>query len=223
MRVLVVEDNLELASVVQDRLGADGNAVDVEHDGAAADELLRHAVFDLVILDVQLPTLGGFEILRRLRARGDHTPVVLLTARSEIDDRVAGLDVGADDYIVKPVDMRELTARCRAVVRRRSGASSNLFVAGPFAFDRSARRAAIDGRDLDLRQRDVQLLELFLANLDRVLTKEEVADRVYTYDETPSLNAVEQAMARLRRKLEGAPLVIRTIRGLGYIASVRDV
>ncbi|UOM32697.1 response regulator transcription factor [Acuticoccus sp. I52.16.1] len=222
MRILLVEDTRELAESIRDRLAAEGHAVDVEGDGAGADALLAHAVFDLVILDVHLPGLSGFEVLSRMRNRGDTTPVLILTARSQIDDRVTGLDVGADDYMVKPVDFRELAARCRAIVRRRSGAASNRFSAGNFVFDRSARRASVADRDLELRPREVQALELFLANLDRVMTKEEVADRIYTFDEAPSLNAVEQTLTRLRRKLTGTPLTIRTIRGLGYIASVTD-
>lgn len=222
MRILLVEDTEELADSIRERLSAEGHAVDVERDGASADGLLAHAVFDLVILDVHLPSLSGFDVLSRMRARGNATPVLILTARSQIDDRVTGLDVGADDYMVKPVDFRELAARCRAIVRRRSGVASNRFQAGGFVFDRSARRASVDEKDLELRPREVQALELFLANLDRVMTKEEVADRIYTFDEAPSLNAVEQTLTRLRRKLTDTPLRIRTIRGLGYIASVAD-
>ena len=222
MRILLVEDTAELAESIRERLSGEGHAVDVEGHGAGADQLLSHAVFDLVILDVHLPGLSGFEVLSRMRNRGDTTPVLILTARSEIDDRVTGLDVGADDYMVKPVDFRELAARCRAIVRRRSGVASNRFSAGSFVFDRSARRASVGDRDLELRPREVQALELFLANLDRVMTKEEVADRIYTFDEAPSLNAVEQTLTRLRRKLTDTPLTIRTIRGLGYIASVSD-
>ena len=183
---------------------------------------MRHASFDVVILDINLPSMNGYEVLQAMRVRGDRTPVLLLTARSEVDDRVVGLDVGADDYMVKPVDFRELLARCRALVRRRTGEASNVFTQGTFAFDRGARRASLGGVDLELRQREVQVLELFLGQLGRVLTKDEVADRIYTFDETPSLNAVEQTMTRLRKKLEGSPLQIRTIRGLGYIASISE-
>ncbi len=166
--------------------------------------------------------MNGYDVLRAMRARGDRTPVLVLTARSEIDDRIVGLDTGADDYMVKPFDFREISARCRALVRRRSGEASNVFVQGDFAFDRRARRASLAGVDLELRHREIQVLELFLGQLGRVLTKDEVADRIYRFDEAPSLNAVEQTMTRLRKKLEGSPIAIRTIRGLGYIASLRD-
>ncbi|MEN3793004.1 response regulator transcription factor [Fulvimarina sp. MAC3] len=223
MRTLIVEDNRELAAAMVERLKAEGHAVDHERDGGEAEALLRHASFDLVILDINVPSRNGYEILRSMRLRGDRTPVLVLTARSEIEDRVIGLDVGADDFMVKPFDFRELAARCRALVRRRSGEASNLFVNGDFAFDRAARRASLAGVDLELRTRELQVLELFLGNLDRVVTKEQVADGIYSFEEAPSLNAVEQILTRLRRKLEGAPIDIRTIRGLGYIASMRDV
>lgn len=220
--MLLIEDNDELAEMVMDRFLAEGHAIDREADGAEADALLVHGRFDLLILDINLPGLPGTEVLRRLRARGDHTPVLILTARSEIDDRISGLDLGADDYIVKPIDFRELAARARALVRRRSGQAANQFVAGGLVYDRGAKRATLDGVDLELRSRDVHLLEMFLGSLGRVLSKEEVADRIYTFEETPTLNAVEQAVVRLRRKLDGSPLRLRTIRGLGYIADVRE-
>lgn len=222
MRILLVEDNPELAEMLAERFRGDGHALDWESNGDHADALLAHARFDIVVLDVNLPGKDGYSIVRSMRQRGDHTPVLVLTARSEVDDRVTGLDSGADDYMIKPVDFRELAARCRALVRRRSGQSSNLFHCGSFSYDRSAKRAFVDGNDLDLRNRDVQLLEAFLANLDRIVSKEDVADKVYSFDEAPSLNAVEQAVTRLRRKLEGSPIHIRTIRGLGYIANVRE-
>jgi two-component system response regulator TctD len=222
MRILLVEDNDELADMVMARFAADSHAIDRESDGAQADALLRHTKFDIIILDISLPGMSGTDLLRSLRARGDRTPVLILTARSELDDRIAGLDSGGDDYVVKPVDYRELAARARALVRRRSGQAMNQFIAGDFVYDRGAKRAMLGAVDLELRARDVQLLEAFLGNLGRILPKEDVADRIYTFDETPSLNAVEQAVVRLRRKLEGTPLSIRTIRGLGYIADVRD-
>lgn len=222
MRILLVEDSRALSDALLERFRAEGHAIDLEVDGAEADALLSHATFDVVILDINLPSMSGYEILRAMRARGDRTPVLALTARSEIDDRIVGLDTGADDYMVKPCDFREISARCRALVRRRSGEASNVFVHGDFEFDRGARRARTKGVDLELRQREVQVLELFLSNLGRMLTKEEVADRIYSFDEAPSLNAVEQTMTRLRKKLDGSPLTIRTIRGLGYIATIRD-
>ena len=222
MRMLLVEDNDDLAETIMDRLRAEGHSVDRESDGEEANVLLRHAGFDIVLLDVNLPGRSGYEVLRSLRSRGDTTPVMILTARSQIDDRVIGLDAGADDYMVKPVDFRELSARCRVLARRRAGSASNLFSAGPLSFDRAAKRATINGQDAQLRAREIQLLEIMIDNMGRMLTKEDVADRLYTFEETPSLNAIEQLVTRLRRRLEGTPLVIKTARGLGYMAYITD-
>jgi two-component system response regulator TctD len=222
MRILLVEDNDDLAETIVDRLRAEGHSVDRETNGNEANELLRHARFDIILLDVNLPGKNGYEILRSLRARDDRTPVLVLTARSQIDDRVVGLDAGADDYLVKPFDFRELLARCRVLARRKSGSASNLFSAGSLVFDRAAKTATVGGQDADLRAREVQLLEVLLDNLGRMLTKEEVADKLYSFDESPSLNAIEQIITRLRRKLQGTPLVIKTARGLGYMAYVAD-
>lgn len=222
MRMLLVEDNDDLAETIMDRLRAEGHSVDRESDGEEANVLLRHAGFDIVLLDVNLPGRSGYEVLRSLRSRGDTTPVMILTARSQIDDRVIGLDAGADDYMVKPVDFRELSARCRVLARRRAGSASNLFTAGPLSFDRAAKRATINGQDVQLRAREIQLLEIMIDNMGRMLTKEDVADRLYTFEETPSLNAIEQLVTRLRRRLEGTPLVIKTARGLGYLAYITD-
>ncbi|SHE59935.1 two-component system, OmpR family, response regulator TctD [Loktanella atrilutea] len=222
MRMLLVEDNDDLAETILDRLRAEGHSIDRESDGDQANSLLRHARFDIVLLDINLPGRSGYEVLRSLRARGDETPVIILTARSRIDDRVLGLDAGADDYMVKPVDFRELSARCRVLARRRAGSASNVFAAGDLVFDRAAKRATVRGQDADLRAREIQLLEILIDNLGRMLTKEEVADKLYSFDEAPSLNAVEQIVARLRKRLEGTPLVVKTARGLGYMAYVAE-
>jgi|TARA_R110000744_G_scaffold44079_3_gene98432 two-component system response regulator TctD len=222
MRMLLVEDNDDLAETIIDRLRSEGHSIDRESDGDQANSLLRHAQFDIVLLDINLPGRSGYEVLRSLRARDDTTPVIILTARSQIDDRVLGLDAGADDYMVKPVDFRELSARCRVLARRRAGNASNVFTAGDLVFDRAAKRATVRGMDVELRAREIQLLEILIGNLGRMLTKEEVADKLYSFDEAPSLNAVEQIVARLRKKLEGTPLVVKTARGLGYMAYVSE-
>ncbi|WP_018689991.1 response regulator transcription factor [Ahrensia kielensis] len=222
MRMLLVEDNDDLAEAILDRLRSEGHAVDLESNGEAANELLRHTNFDLVILDVNLPGRNGLEILRSLRSRNDDTPVIILTARSQVDDRVVGLDAGADDFMIKPFDFRELSARCRVLARRRSGSASNRFEVDGLVFDYRAKRALVNGRDVELRAREVQLLEVFIADLGKVIGKEEVANRLYEFDETPSLNAVEQTVTRLRKKLEGSSLNIKTMRGLGYLAYIDD-
>nr|WP_321526158.1 response regulator transcription factor [uncultured Cohaesibacter sp.] len=222
MRVLFVEDNMALAETVVERFRKEGHVIDHESDGNEADYILRHKQFDLILLDINLPGRNGFELLRSIRARNLDTPVLVLSARSEIDDRVVGLDAGADDYMTKPFDFRELIARCRALARRKSGLARNLFKAGNLTFDWGTKLANVNGQDVELRNKEVQLFELFLTNPDRVLTKEEIADKIYNFDETPSLNAIEQTITRLRKKLDGSPFMIKTIRGLGYIGHIDE-
>lgn len=222
MRILLVEDHEGFAATVADRLGREGHSVDIETDGSRAAALLSHKDFDLVLLDVNLPGRSGFEILRELRLAGDDTPVLILTARSEVDDRILGLDTGADDFLVKPVDLGELAARCRMLGRRRAGRARNVVTCGGFSYDRAARRATFEGRDIVMPARELQLLEIFLDHLGKVLTKEEVAHRLYTFDEAPNLNSIEQFVARLRRKLDGTPVRLQTFRGLGYMARLDD-
>ncbi len=222
MRILVVEDNQDLAETIVERLQDEGHVVDLETNGETADLLLKHAQFDLVILDVNLPDKSGFEILKSMRAGKVNIPVLVLTARSQIEDRVLGLDAGADDFMVKPFDYRELGARVRVLGRRSAGTAINEFVADNFTYDRRARRAYVNGKDMDLKNKEVQLIEIFLNHLGSVLSKEDVADKLYTYDEAPSLNAVEQHVTRLRKKLEDTPLIIKTVRGLGYMVYVNE-
>ncbi|SDI28675.1 response regulator transcription factor [Alloyangia pacifica] len=222
MRILLVEDHEDFAATVAVRLGRDGHSVDVESDGGRAYALLGHKEFDLVLLDVNLPGRSGFEVLREMRLSGDDTPVLILTARSEVDDRILGLDTGADDFLVKPVDLGELAARCRMLGRRRAGRAQNVVTCRGFSYDRAARRATFEGRDIVMPARELQLLEIFLDHLGKVLTKEEVAHRLYTFDEAPNLNSIEQFVARLRRKLEGTPVRLQTFRGLGYMARLDD-
>ncbi|WP_306455049.1 response regulator transcription factor [Pseudovibrio flavus] len=220
--MLLVEDNDDLAETIVERFKSEGHAIDREALGEEACDLLRHKEFDLVVLDINLPDRSGFDVLRTIRQRNDATPVLILSARSEVDDRLIGLDAGADDYLTKPFDFRELSARCRVLARRQAGDATNQFKAGNFVFDRLAKTASIDGVDCALRNREVQLLEVFLGNLGRVLTKEDLADKIYTFEEVPSLNAVEQMVTRLRRKTDGSAFQIKTVRGLGYIAHVTE-
>lgn len=222
MRLLLVEDNHELAETILARLRRDGYIVDHEYDGQAATMLIRHESFDLIILDINLPSVSGFDILKDMRHRGDDTPVLLLTARSQVDDRILGLDSGADDYMVKPFDYRELAARCRVLARRRSGMAKNELRLHGFFYDRAAKRAFLDNHDLDLRQKEILMLEYFLDHQGHVIAKEDIVNNLYTFDEMPSLNAVEQIIARLRKKLENTPIHIKTIRGLGYIANIHE-
>jgi two-component system response regulator TctD len=214
---MVVEDDLDLADALTHRLRREGHAVDWEQDGEAADDILQYQEYELVVLDIGLPNMDGFEILRALRKRGSKTPVLMLTARSEIEDRVGALDVGADDYLSKPFDFREFDARCRALLRRSQGLASNITEVGRLTFNRTSKMAQVGDVQLKLPNREFRLLEIFLGNIGRVLSKEQIASQLFDFNDEAGPNAIELYVGRLRRKLEGA-LAIRTMRGLGYVA-----
>lgn len=220
MRILVVEDTAELADAIAGRLRKHGYAVDMAADGEAAEALLRTEPYHLVVLDLMLPRRSGQEVLAALRRRRSRTPVLVLTARADVDDKVGTLDHGADDYLVKPFDFRELEARCRALLRRPHGMAASTERFGNLTFDSAAKRVSVDGRPLELGAREFRLLELLLANLDRVLSKDALLDQLYGLDDAVAPNAVELYVSRLRRKLAGATVGIRTIRGLGYVAEL---
>ncbi|WP_420101707.1 response regulator [Bosea sp. (in: a-proteobacteria)] len=216
MRVLVVEDTADIAEAVVMRLEKIGHAVDWERDGAVAAELLAVQGYDLVILDLSLPGQDGLAILKGMRARKLKTPVLVLTARSAVDERIGALDLGADDYLVKPFDYGELEARARALLRRSAGQSDNLLCVGPLAIDRAGRVATIEGRPLNLTRRELTVLEILAMRPERIVPKEELVEQLFNFDQEASPNAVEQFVTRLRRKLGDAPVEIRTLRGLGY-------
>lgn len=216
MRVLVVEDTADIAEAVVMRLEKIGHAVDWERDGAVAAELLVVQGYDLVILDLSLPGQDGLAILKGMRARKLKTPVLVLTARSAVDERIGALDLGADDYLVKPFDYGELEARARALLRRSAGQSDNLLCVGPLAIDRAGRVATIEGRPLNLTRRELTVLEILAMRPERIVPKEELVEQLFNFDQEASPNAVEQFVTRLRRKLGDAPVEIRTLRGLGY-------
>jgi two-component system response regulator TctD len=218
VRILLVEDDPEIGDAVLRRLRRDGYAVDWQRDGRSADEVLQYQRYELVVLDIGLPRLDGFAVLRNLRGRGDRTPVLMLTARSNIEDRVDALDVGADDYLSKPFDARELDARCRALLRRSQGHASGITRVGALSFDRAAKVVRVgDGPPLPLPGREFRLLEIFLGHVGRVISKDEIASQLFDFDDEVGENAIELYVGRLRRKL-GDALVIRTLRGMGYLA-----
>lgn len=217
MRILVVEDDADLGDALVRRLRREGYAVDWQRDGQSADEVLRYQRYDLIVLDIGLPRRDGFAVLRALRARGELTPVLMLTARSNIEDRVDALDVGADDYLSKPFDSREFDARCRALLRRSQGLASGVSAVGDLVFDRTAKTATLAGTALDLPRREYRLLEIFIGNLGRVMSKDDIASQLFDFDDEAGANAIEVYVGRLRRKL-GDAVTIRTMRGLGYVA-----
>ncbi|WP_342358847.1 response regulator transcription factor [Terrarubrum flagellatum] len=220
MRVLVVEDTADIAEAVVMRLEKIGHAVDWETDGRTASELLLAQAYDLVILDLTLPGEDGLNVLKGLRARRVKTPVLIITARSAVDERISALDLGADDYLIKPFDYGELEARARALLRRSAGLSDNMLRVGPLAIDRAGRVASIGDRPLNLTRRELTVLEILAARPERIVPKEELVEQLFNFDQEPSANAVEQFIARLRRKLADAPIEIRTLRGLGYQLAV---
>lgn len=216
MRILVVEDDAEIGAAIRSRLARLGHAVDLETDGATANGLLRVERFDLVVLDANLPGMDGFTVLRHLRASGITTPVLLVTARSAIDDRVSGLGLGADDYLVKPFDYRELDARVQALLRRNSGHANDVLTLGGLVIDRSSRLAELDGQPLSLSRQEFALLEILASRPQRIFSKDELLNQLFSFGNEPTANAVEQYVTRVRRKLQGSSVEIRTARGMGY-------
>lgn len=216
MRFLLVEDNEALATAVLGRLSLDGHVVDLAGDLGTAQDFMAVADYDLILLDIMLPDGDGRSFLERHRAAQGRTPVIVLTARSEVSDRVGVLDLGADDYITKPFDFSELEARVRAVLRRQGGGASNVRRFGNVAFDSLAGTLEVGGRAIQLRNRELRLLELFMGSPGRIFSKEKLADRLFSYDVDVSENAIEVYVGRLRRHLEGADVRIVTERGLGY-------
>jgi len=217
MRILIVEDDAALAHGVARILESEGYAVDVVARGEQAVSAAAQERFDLVILDVGLPGMDGFEVLRRLRARSERVPVLLLTARDAVDDRVHGLDLGADDYVAKPFAMSELAARVRALIRRSQAQAGPQVVHGPLLLDTVARRAFLNGEPLELSGREWAVLEVLLARVERVVSKDAIIQAVANWGDELSLNAIEVYVSRLRAKLEPAGISIRTVRGFGYM------
>ena len=216
MHILFAEDDARLGALVTRVLREEGHVVEWVRDGDAAAAHLDSGGFDLAILDVMMPGRDGFRVAEGRRARGDAVAILLLTARGAVDDRVRGLDAGADDYLVKPFAMPELLARVRALGRRPSAAPSETLRAGVIALDTRARRASVAGRAVDLTAREYALLELFLRNPGIVLSRTQILDRVWSYDYDGASNIVETYVRYVRRKLGASSGMIRTVRGMGY-------
>jgi two-component system, OmpR family, response regulator len=216
MRVLVVEDDPLLSAGLTRVLNRCGHAVDRASTGIQADNSLRSTPYELVVLDVGLPDVDGFEILRRLRRRRSRVNVLVLTARDAIEDRVHGLDLGADDYMTKPFAVAEFEARVRALLRRTSGPAEPLVLRG-LSVDTETKRVKVNDIPVDLTVREWALLELFLAQPGRVLSKEQIAQQLVNFDDALSLNTVEVYVSRLRAKIEPGGVKIRTVRGFGYL------
>jgi DNA-binding response OmpR family regulator len=214
VRVLLVEDDRMIADGVQTALRQDGYGVDWVGDGVAASDALRASTFDLVLLDLGLPRRDGLAVLRELRGRRDQTPLIVLTARDEVPDRVAALDAGADDYLVKPFDLDELSARMRSVLRRAAGRGEPCIEHNGIRLDPVTHEVSSGGVPVPLSAREFAVLEALLQRPGAVLSRAQLEDRLYGWDDTIESNAIEVYIHALRRKL-GAQ-AIRTLRGVGY-------
>jgi DNA-binding response OmpR family regulator len=219
VRILVAEDDGLLGDAITEHLRHGGHAVDWVREGIAADAALRSQSFQLVVLDLGLPRMSGRDVLAHLRARAASTPVLIITAADAIADRVAGLDAGADDYLVKPFELAELEARVRALIRRSHGHDRNVLVHGPLAFDSVARAATVAGDVLDLSARELAMLELLLLRSGRVISKEQFVEHLCGFDDNVTANAIEVYVHRLRRKLDPVGIHVQTVRGLGYFVA----
>jgi two-component system, OmpR family, response regulator MprA len=218
MRILVVDDELAVRESLRRALALEGHEVELAADGREALATIARSAPDLVVLDVLMPELDGLEVSRRLRAVGDRTPILMLTARAEVEDRVAGLDAGADDYLGKPFALDELLARVRALLRRSPSSDEPLRFAD-LALDPGARTVSRNGRPIELTRTEFALLELLIRNPRRVLTRSEILLAVWGYDFGPTSNSLEVYVGYLRRKTEadGAPRLVQTVRGVGYV------
>jgi two-component system, OmpR family, response regulator len=217
LRILISEDDAALAEALQFSLTQAGHAVDWVANGAAADEALKSDVFGLLILDLGLPKLDGFEVLKRLRRRNGALPVLILSGREKPEEKVMGLDLGADDYLTKPFSLNELQARVRALLRRGLGGLGPAVSYGGLTFDTIGRSASIDGKTVPLSTHEVGVLEVLVQRFGRVVSKEQLVEQLYSYDKEASHNAIEVYIHRVRKKLNGAGITVRTLYGRGYL------
>ena len=216
MKFLLVEDNLDLADAIGSRMRLDGHVVDHAAKIEDATAFVETEEYDLILLDIMLPDGDGRDFLKRHRAGRLDTPVIVLTARSQVSDRIGSLDLGADDYVTKPFDHAELEARCRAVLRRKSGITKSTIEIGGIVFDPVAGHLTVGGEVISLRNRELRMMELFINAPGRVFSKQKLADRLFSYDDSVSDNAIEVYVGRLRKHLENSDMKITTLRGLGY-------
>jgi len=216
MHVWLVDDDLVLADGISRILMGNGMVVDVVHNGLDADRALQSHAVSIMVLDIGLPGIDGFEVVRRLRARNGDTPVLLLTARDDVQDRVRGLELGADDYLIKPFAAPELVARIKALVRRSNPRPVEMQLGG-LQLDAFTRRATVDGQIIELSAREWAVLEYLMQQASRVVSKQQIIDAILPWGEEVTLNAVEVYVSRIRAKIASAGITIKTIRGFGYM------
>ena len=223
MRIFIVEDDLVLADGLKNSLLQSAYAVDLVHSGADADSILAYQTFDLMILDLGLPKLTGFDVLKRLRARGSKTPVLILTANDALENRVKGLDLGADDYLSKPFNLAELEARVRALIRRGQSGGSAMISVGKLQLDTVNHTASYNSASLNLSARELAVLEILMLKAGKVVNKEQMLEKLCSFDDDISDNALEVYLHRLRKKLDHSDISINTFRGLGYMLEAKPV
>ena len=219
MKILLAEDEVDLNNVVTRYLKKNGYSVDSVLDGEEALDYLEYSEYDLVILDIMMPKVDGFEVIKKLRNKGNHTSILMLTARDSADDKVKGLDLGADDYIVKPFDFNELLARIRAVVRRKYGNSSNKLVIGDLILDTSEKSVTRAGKQIELTGKEYEVLEYLMQSKNRILSREQIKEHVWDFDYEGDSNIIDVLIKNIRKKIdvEAGKQIIYTKRGLGYV------
>jgi two component transcriptional regulator, winged helix family len=219
MKILLAEDEVDLNNVVTRYLKKNGYSVDSVLDGEEALDYLEYSEYDLVILDIMMPKVDGFEVIKKLRNKGNHTSILMLTARDNADDKVKGLDLGADDYIVKPFDFNELLARIRAVVRRKYGNSSNKLAIGDLILDTSEKSVTRAGKQIELTGKEYEVLEYLMQSKNRILSREQIKEHVWDFDYEGDSNIIDVLIKNIRKKIdiEDGKQIIYTKRGLGYV------
>lgn len=223
LRILLVEDNPVLAEGLVTLLRGSGYAVDLVGDGLSADLAISSETFDLVILDLNLPEMDGLEVLRNMRQRNNTAAVLILTARGSPEERVRGLDLGADDYLIKPFDIAEFEARVRVLLRRSAGLRSSTVTFGHVTFDLNSRQFSVDGHTLEIPARELALLEVLFTRAGKVVAKDAIVQSLTGYDDELSGNAIEQYVSRLRKRLAPYSMTVKTARGIGYfLETIRE-
>ena len=219
MKILLVEDEIDLNNVVTKYLKKNGYSIDSVFDGEEALDYLRYGEYDLVILDIMMPKVNGFEVIKELRNNGDNTAILMLTARDSADDKVKGLDLGADDYIVKPFDFKELSARIRAVVRRKYGNSSNKLIIDDLVLDTSEKSVTRAGIKIELTGKEYEVLKYLMQSKNRILSREQIKEHVWDYDYEGDSNIIDVLIKNIRKKIDitNGNQIIYTKRGLGYV------
>lgn len=219
MRLLVVEDQKDLNEIIVRKLKSEGYSVDACYSGEDAEDYIAGADYDAILLDIMLPGKTGIGLLRDMRSKGNQTPVLLLTALGDVEDRVAGLDSGADDYLVKPFDFDELLARIRVLVRRSNNRAASEIIVGNLVMDPAGRRVTRDGKEIELTSREFNILEYLLENRGRVLSRDKICNHIWSYDYDGASNVIDVYMHHLRKKIDDGQeeKLIKTVKGAGYV------